>query len=237
MLGSATSAQAQMLAWEDFGYAAFNFGLQAGTQQFEEISSPLIYGETATIVVPHEVTGGAFIDFAGGIRVWRNLAIGIGYTSSGDSEEATLLAQIPNPAFFNQPRSATAPTGEMEHHESAVHLQFLWMFPITNEFELAAVVGPSFYSIKQDFVSNLGITEGAPPYTTVTISSVELTEESERATGFTFGLDGTYLFTPNVGAGAFLRYSSAEAEMQTSGGIVTVEAGGFQFGFGARFRF
>ncbi len=238
LLAGASVAQAQMLPWEGKGYVTFSFGVQMGSQTFTETSTPVIYGENALITVPHSVDGGGLIDFSGGVRVWRNLAIGLGYSTMSSTETPTLTAQIPNPIIFNSPRSASASTGELEHKESAIHLQFLWMLPITNEFELALIFGPSFYNITQDFVGNLGITEGPPPFGTVTISSVEVLTQSERATGFAAGLDGTYLFTPNVGAGAFMRYAGASADMETAGGgTVTVSAGNFEIGVGARFRF
>jgi hypothetical protein len=238
LLIGTTGAQAQMLPWEDRGFVAFNLGLQAGTQTFTETASPVIYGENALITVPHSVDGGLLIDFSGGARVWKNFGIGLGYSHMSSTEAPTLTAQIPNPIVFNSPRSASSSTGDLEHIESAIHLQFLWMLPITNEFSLAAVFGPSFYNITQDLVGNIAIAEGPPPYGTVNITSVETLRQSERATGFTLGVDGTYRLTPVFGIGGFMRFSGAEAEMATAGGgAVTVSAGNFQLGVGARVRF
>ena len=148
----------------------------------------------------------------------ESLGIGLGYSRTSSTEAPTLTAQIPNPAIFNSPRTATASTGDLEHIESAIHLQFLWMVPISNEFQIALIFGPSFYNITQDFVGNIGITEGPPPYGTVAISSVEVLTQSERATGFTAGVDATYLFTPVFGVGGFMRFTGADADMETAGG-------------------
>lgn len=238
LFGGTSVAQAQMPAWTDKGFATFSIGLQAGSQEFTETATPVIYGESALITVPHSVDGGLLIDFSGGARVWRNFGVGLGYSRTSSSEAPTLAALIPNPAVFNSPRAASASTGELEHIESAIHLQLLWMLPITNEFEVAAIFGPSFYNITQDLVGNVGITEGSPPFGSVTISSVEVLRQSERGTGFTLGMDANYLLTPQYGIGGFLRYSGADADMETAGGgTVTVSAGGFQLGVGARVRF
>jgi hypothetical protein len=238
LFAGASVAQAQMLPWEDKGYVTFSFGVQAGSQNFSETSTPVIYGENALITVPHAVDGGGLIDFSGGMRVWKNLAIGLGFSKVGSTEAATLTAQIPNPLIFNSPRAASASAGDLEHKESAIHLQLLWMLPITNELELAFIFGPSFYNITQDFVGNLGITEGPAPFGTVTISSVEVLTQSKRATGYAAGLDATYLLTPRLGAGAFMRFTGASADMETAGGgTVTVSAGNFEIGVGARVRF
>ena len=231
-------AQAQMLPWEDKGYVTFSFGVQTGSQTFTETAAPVIYGENALITVPHAVNGGGLIDFSGGVRVWKNLAIGLGFSTMSSTEAPTLTAQIPNPLIFNSPRSASASTGDLEHKETAIHLQFLWMLPITNEFELAFIFGPTFFNITQDLVGNLGISEGAPPFGTVTITSVETLTQSKRATGYALGLDGTYLFTPRLGAGGFMRFTGASTDMETAGGgTVTVSAGNFEIGVGARVRF
>lgn len=238
LLAGTSTAHAQMLPWEDRGYISANFGLQVGSQTFDESATPVIYGENASLTVPHSVGGGPFFDVSVAVRVWGNTAIGVGYSAFSSTETATLTGQIPNPIVFNSPRPVSASTGELEHKETAIHVQFVYMIPMTNTFELALFAGPSFYDIAQDFVSNVGITEGPAPFGTVTVSSVETTSVSERAIGFTAGADGTFLFTRQLGAGVFLRYSGAQADLATiGGGTVSVSAGGLQFGFGARIRF
>jgi opacity protein-like surface antigen len=112
------------------------------------------------------------------------------------------------------------------------------MIPLSEEIEVAVLVGPTFYNIKQEFVETVSVQEGAAPYTTVSISGVTQVEQSETAVAFTAGLDGTYKLTPKFGIGAFFRYSGASADMPLSGGgTVTVEAGGIQIGGGLRYRF
>ena len=69
-----------MPAWTDKGFATFSIGLQAGTQEFTETATPVIYGESALITVPHSVDGGLLIDFSGGARVWRNFGVGLGFS-------------------------------------------------------------------------------------------------------------------------------------------------------------
>lgn len=236
---SASDAQAQMLNWEDTAYVMVSAGLQAQSRSFTEISTPVIYGENALVTVPHDVGGGLFIDVAGGVRLWRNLAIGVGFSSFGDQETPTLAGEIPSPLVFGSPRVAVTSTGELKHSETAVHLHALWMIPISDKIELAAMGGPSFYKIEQDFVSGITVSEGAiPPFASVTISSVTTQTESKRAAGFTAGADMTYLITRRFGAGAFVRYSAASVDLPTAGaGTVTVDAGGFQIGAGLRVRF
>jgi hypothetical protein len=238
LAAGASRAEAQMLPWEDKGYLTFNLGMQLQSREFVEASTPVIYAENALITVPHSVSGGLLVDFGGGWRIWRNLAIGAGFSRFADSETPTLTAEIPHPLSFGSLRPATASTGKLSHSETAIHLNALWMFPISDKFEIGAFIGPSFYKISQDFVGGLSTVEGGLPFGTVTISSIDLVSESKRATGVNVGVDGTYLINKNFGAGAFLRFAGASADLVTAGGgTVTVDAGGIQIGGGLRYRF
>jgi hypothetical protein len=230
-------AHAQMIQWQDRGYLSVNFGIQPQSREFDEISAPEINGDPATITVPHNIGSGAFPDFAVGYRLYENLGVHVGYSYFSKSESPTLTAQIPHPVVGGVNRTATASAGELSHSESAFHLHLLWMIPLSEEIEVAVLVGPSFYNISQDFIETVGVVE-TDPFTSVSISSVQQIEQSDNAVAFTAGLDGTYRLTPRFGIGAFFRYSGASSDMPLSGGgTVTVEAGGIQIGGGLRVRF
>jgi hypothetical protein len=238
ILGAATRAHAQMVPWDDRGYVMVNLGVQPQSQTFTEVSTPVIYGENASISVPHHIGSGLLFDLSGGYRVWKNLAVGLGYSRFSDSEKTTVAAEIPNPLIFGSPRSASATTGDLSHSESAVHVQLLWNFPLTDKIEIAAIAGPSFFKVGQDLVSDVATEEGPVPFGTVTITSVGVASTSKWATGVSAGLDATYLLRPKIGVGGFIRFSGAKADLPTiGGGTISVDAGGFQMGAGLRYRF
>lgn len=235
-IAGVSNAQAQV-KWEDRGYGAISVGVQAPSRDFTETQAPPIYGERAILTVPHTVGAGPFIDAAAGWRVWHNVAIGVGYSYFSQADSSTLTAQIPNPLFGGSFRTTTAATGGLSHSESAVHLQLFWNLPQSEKFEAAIVVGPSFYTIKQDFIAAITAQEGSVPFTTVGISSVAQTTLKKRATGFTAGVDGTYLLTKRYGLGALIRYSGASADYPLDTGPLKVKAAGIQLGIGLRVRF
>ena len=76
---AAAPAHAQM-AWTDRGFVNVSFGVQGGSRDLATSSTFTIYDENATIETTQNVGGGAFFDAAGGYKVWRNLAVGIGFT-------------------------------------------------------------------------------------------------------------------------------------------------------------
>ncbi len=240
MSAGIADAQAQMTPWEDRGYLSVNFGIQPQSRDFTEVSAPDINDEAAAITVPHTIGSGAFPDFSVGYRVFENVGVAVGFSRFSKTESPTLVAQIPHPVVGGQFRSATASAGELSHSETAFHLHLLWMIPniVTEDFDAAITIGPSFYTVKQDFIETVVPQEGAPPFSTVSIASVTQIEQSESAVAFTAGVDGTYKLSPRYGVGVFFRYSGASVDMPLSGGgTVTVEAGGLQLGGGLRVRF
>jgi hypothetical protein len=229
-------AQAQMIQWQDRGYLSVNFGIQPQSRDFDEVSAPEINGDPATITA-HIRSGPAHFRTSPSVTVSGRTSAYVGYSYFSKSETPTLTAEIPHPVYGGQTRTATASTGELSHSESAFHLHLLWMIPLSEEIEVAVLVGPSFYSIKQDFIETVSVVE-TDPFTSVSISSVQQIEQSGSPVAFTAGLDGTYRLTPQFGIGAFFRYSGASSDMPLSGGTtVTVEAGGIQIGGGLRVRF
>jgi hypothetical protein len=235
---SVADAQAQMVQWEDRGYLSVNLGIQPQSRDFTELAAPDIYGDPAAITVPHSVGAAVFPDLSVGIRLTGNIGVAVGFSTFSKSETPSLSAQIPHPVFGGVFRSATASAGEMSHRETAFHTHFLWMIPLNEDFDAAILVGPSFYSVKQDLIATVAPLEGSAPFTSVGISSVTLADESESAVAFTVGFDGTYRVTPRYGAGFFFRYSGASVDLPLAGGgTLPVDAGGVQLGFGLRVRF
>lgn len=240
LLALAPRADAQILQWDDRGYFTISLGVQPQSRSFTQTSTPVIYEENATITIPHAISSGLFFDVSGGARVWQNFGAGIAYSRFTDKESPTLTAQIPNPLFFAFPRSVSLQTGELKREESAVHVQFLWMLPVSNKIEIAGFFGPSFYNVKQGLatLSLTDIIEGPPPFGTVTVRQATLSQADESKTGFNVGLDGTYRITNLYGVGGFIRFAGTSIDLALpGGGTETVDVGGLQLGGGLRIRF
>jgi opacity protein-like surface antigen len=240
-MAAASESRAQLLKWADHGFININGGTQTTSHEFTESSAPTIYGEAASIATSHAIDSGALFDVSGGARVWGNLGIGVGYSSFSTNESPTVSAQIPNPVFFSRARSITAAAGSLEHSESVVHLQVLCMVPASRKVDVAIYGGPSFFNVSQDLISGditSSLVEGAAPFSTVTLTSVPIVRQKKSATGFNVGADVSFLFTRQLGAGIFFRYSAASVDLPAAGGgQVSVDAGGVQIGVGARVRF
>ena len=143
---------------------------------------------------------------------------------------------MPHPTLFGQPRFVSVDT-PLNHSEWALHLDALYVVPISPRLDLTVFGGPSFVSVTQDLVTNIQIGESSPTFATVDIAKVGTVTETERALGFSVGGDVTYFLTRLIGVGATMRYVSAAVDFPVAGGgTARDDAGGLQIAFGARIR-
>jgi hypothetical protein len=228
-LGIAPSAHAQM-QWTDKAFVSVNFGAQAPSQSLTTTTTPAIYGEPSSFVSTQDVGGGAFFDIAGGYKVWRNLAVGLGITHVGSSADLTVNALIPDQLFFDQPRAVTTSVPNAHHSQTAINLTGTWVMPITDKIDIGYQFGPTIFLVSQDIPGIPTISEPGPTITSLPLESVDKT-----TVGIHFGVDLTYMITPRYGVGGIARYSWGSADLAGTDDSVTV--GGFQIGGGLRVRF
>lgn len=230
VLASASPAAAQM-AWTDRVFLNVNIGQQKMNQQIATEGSFDIYEEAGNWSTSFDVANSALRDISGGVRVWKNLALGVGFSKTTDTHDAVLTASIPDILAFDAPHTDTATVTGLAREETAVHISAVWMVPVTDKIDIALSGGPSFFSVTQPFVSGMTVTPGASTIGSVATSSIE-----ESVTGFHVAIDATFLIIPNVGVGAMARYAAAkvDAPVLKAG---TIDVGGLQGLVGLRIRF
>ena len=99
--------------------------------------------------------------------------------------------------------------------------------PLTDKIDATVVAGPSFFRLTQD------ILDATVPSGTQTANVATLSEKGS-STGGHIGVNLSYMFAPNYGAGVFLRYAGASIDLPSAQDI---KVGGLQLGIGARLRF
>jgi hypothetical protein len=238
--GQTTQSSPMLQPWIDRGYFNFNVGFETTSGTLNDSVSFSLYEETGTKTVEQNVDSGSLIDFSVGTRVWRNVSVGIGYHRGSNTSEASGTASVPHPVFFNSNRNAAVSASDLDRVESAFHLQFGYMFPLNDDLSVHVTVGPSFFRLTQDVLSDITFTEQAFPFTTVNATGV-VTEREDSVTGVNIGVDVTYRLYDagdySIGGGMFLRYAGASARIPVISNEVDSDVGGLQIGFGARVRF
>jgi hypothetical protein len=227
-------AAAQM-AWGDRAFVNVNIGQQWMGQTVGTSGGLVVYEEQALWESNLEVDDSIVFDASAGYRVWKNLALAVGFSSTSDSHDSTLEASIPDLLLFDSPHSSSVPVTGLERSERAIHVSAVWMLPVTDKFDVAFVAGPSFFTVKQDFVSGMTVTPGG-----TTVGSVERSTIDGSATGYHVGIDGTFRVVnfgaAGLGIGAMARYSNAKVDAPTTA-VGSLDAGGFHGLVGLRFRF
>lgn len=231
---STASAEAQM-TWTDRGFVNASVGVQGGSRTLSTSSEFDIYGseefgERATLATSQDVDSGAFFDISGGYKVWRNLVAGIGFTRVASDSDVSVNASVPDPLISDRPRAVSATVPGSKHSEVAINLSGTWMMPITDKIDVGFSFGPTIFSVSQDVPTSISVSEPGP-----SITATNQTRVDKTTVGVHFGLDATYLIRPKIGAGAFLRYTVGSVDLEGANDNLTV--GGFQIGFGARYRF
>ena len=229
-------AAAQVQPWEDSGYVSLNYGYEVANRSFSESLSATVYDETATYTANHAGSGGGGFDIGAGWRVWRNLAAGVAVTSFSTSSGAAVSGSVPHPLFYNRPRNATFNQTDLKYTELGVHLQAVWVMPLSEKITVSVGAGPSFFSINQDLISTASPSEIGAPFNVTSIAATFSTK-SGSAFGGNAGLDVTYMFTERLGGGIFARWAGGSASLAVSGGDQSIDVGGVQSGAGIRVTF
>jgi Outer membrane protein beta-barrel domain len=225
---AAAPASAQM-TWTDRAFANVNFGLQEQSRTLETSSGFELYGEGGSLTTTQPIDGGALFDIGGGYKVWENLAVGLGYSRMQSDGDVAIAASVPDPNFFDRHRPVTGVTNA-EHSEHAIHLQGTWIMPVTDKIDVGFSFGPTIFMVGQDVATSITVTEPTP-----TLASTTITREDHTTVGINLGVDLNYFFRPNIGAGVLARYTYGSVDLDSVGESLTV--GGFQLGFGLRYRF
>jgi hypothetical protein len=236
---SAAPAGAQVRLPSDAWFIDVNFGMQPGSRTFSEIATPVIYDETASVTTAHDVEGlKALIDIGGGVRFGGNLGAGAAYVRFDGSDAGETTARVPHPVQFNQPRTAVFNAEALQHLESAMHFFALWDVSPSPRLGVALFGGPSLVRVTQDTVNGIVLGAEEPPFARAAIASVAIAERTDTGFGFNLGGDVAYFMTPAIGVGVTIRYVKASVDLGPAGSALNgLDAGGVQFGFGARLRF
>ncbi len=223
---------AAQTAWTDRAYINVSGWYQPATS-FSGSAKPTAFAEPSEVDATYQTGSVPGFEAEGGARIWRNLAVGVGVSRFSKNGTATISAQVPHPFFFNKPRTVSGDAASLARDETAVHLEALWMVPLTNRWQLALSGGPSWFSVNQDVVSDVAVTQ-TYPYDTATFASATTVHRSASKAGFNAGADVTFLLRPHVGLGFGVMFSHASVPLDDT---LTVDAGGAHVGGGLRVRF
>jgi hypothetical protein len=172
----------------------------------------------------------------GGMRVWKNMAIGAGVEVAATSQTLDVTGRLPHPFQFNQFREVEGTASGLDRTETLVALEVSWLVALARRVDMLVFGGPAYINVRQDMATRIQFTESYP-YDAATFAGIDTTSMSGGGFGATAGVDISYLLTKHVGIGGELRYSYAETTLTPSAEPAKVRLGGLQAAFGARILF
>jgi hypothetical protein len=229
----AGDARAQPGAWTDRGYVSVSGWYQAAAATFGAVVHPVDFVEPSLVDTSYTIQSEIGVDAGGGVRVWRNLSVGASVSRFSKSGQGSVSAQVPHPFFFNRPRPVSGGVSGLTRDEAAVHVQARWVVPFSGRWQLGIAGGPSWFSVGQDLVSDVTVTE-TYPFDTATFDRVTSQHRSGSGAGFNGGADLDYMVRPRVGIGIGVTFSRARLVLDDA---TTVTAGGAHVSGGLRFLF
>lgn len=216
---------------------AANAGVLTGTSTFEASRSFSSNGnETATVTTDHSAKTAPLFSVGGAARLVGQLWAGVQYAMADSKASASIKAVIPHPLLFNAPRTVEGSIDGVAHNERNLHVDLMYAFPV-GSLEAKVMGGPTFFTLKQDFVSDVTITE-TYPFDTATFAGATKKRLSKSQVGFNAGVDLSYPLSSKLAIGGLIRYSRADVKFDDEDiGQQTVKAGGVEAGGGIRIRF
>jgi hypothetical protein len=231
------AAPAAAQTWTERGYVSVNGAFQATANDFSdrfEFEKDL---ETGSTDVDYRVKGGVVFDAGGGVRLWKSLGAGVAVSYFTRKDPAATSTQSPHPFFMNQFRDVSGDTGDLARSETAVHVQAMYFLNPSGPLRLVFSGGPSFFSVEQELVSTVVLTE-TYPFDTAAFSTVRTEKVKKTAAAFNVGADVMWMLTRSIGVGGILRFSRASVDLGAANNrTVSVDAGGFYGGGGLRVVF
>jgi hypothetical protein len=210
-------------------FVSVNVGGQLAKRTLDMGATQSIYEETASLSASLPIGRGVVPDFGGGYRVFDNVFVGVTVSVFSNTGTATTTAIVPDPLFFNRPRTITGTQADLKHTETAILPQLIYTRTLTDKVDVVGAIGPAIIRLSQDSVSSFSI---APGTQNVTIASAS---EKGTGTGVNISIGANYNLTDRYAVGGFVRYAGAKVELPSNASKQNV--GGAQVGGGIRVNF
>lgn len=216
--------------------AMINGGYQPSTTSFDDSFTFSLYQETGTTETSYAIDAGAIFEGGAAVRVWKGLALGGVISHFTVDAAASVTSSVPHPFFLQQYREVSGEPEGLRREETAIHFQVQYQLPPAGKLHVVLAAGPTLMDVKQTVVIDVNYAEEFP-YDTATFTGVDSKRASGTAMGFNAGVDFQWMFNPNLGAGALVRFSKATVDINVDSRIIQVEAGGTQIAAGIRLAF
>jgi hypothetical protein len=193
--------------------------------------------ESAPISTSIDPGTAPLFDIGASYRFLSKLALGLSVSTLSRDLDGTLNAKVPHPFFFNMLRPVSGDLSNLQHRETGVHIYAMYFVPISKKLDVGIFGGPSHFSVKQEFATDVDYT-ASYPFDTAAFTGAPTTTISTGATGYNVGADISWKLSRTVALGGLIRFSGASTTVTVeSGNELDAKFGGLQTGAGVRLLF
>ena len=238
MLAIASAAAAQSTA-PDRVRVALDVGVQLSSVAFDTTAAKPVYLENANIDASYKMTHGLVFDGGVSVRVAGPVSVGVMVSSMTESADAAVSAAVPHPFFFKTPRSISGTAPALHREELVTHIMGIYTLHPGRALDIALSAGPSFFTVRQDVVSDITFSDTYPYDAPAFTSAASQRVKSSNTTGFNVGADVDLRLARHAALGGSAKFSKATVPLSVpnSSTTVSVDAGGTQIAGGLRIYF
>ena len=141
--------------WKGRGFAVVSAGAQLAAPGYTSTAVFKVHGENATLEADASVGIGPAFGARGGMRVWKNMAIGGGLELTSTSQTLDVTGRLPHPLQFNQFREVDGTADGLDRTETLVALEFSWLVALARRVDMFVFGGPAYIHVTQDMAFDL----------------------------------------------------------------------------------
>ena len=184
--------------------------------------------------VDYVTPDGPAFDLGGGMRVWRNLSVGLAVSRFD--------AVVRHAIYRLDPSAQRGTMVHLDHRQLGYHLQASWVVRVADRLDVALFAGPSVFRVRYGRAADVEIADDASvPMSDFAccpgLIGVTAQDVTDRLPGYSFGFDFTVRLTDRIGLGLLARVTGSTGSSRHGGDGPLPVAGGSHIGIGARVRF
>ena len=206
------------------------------TSAFSDVRRFELFREQARIESLHRQPRAQGYEVGAQYRIAGPLAVGGAVQLFRNDREASYVASLPHPFFFERFRELSGTETGLTNEELAVHLD-VFVTKTWGDFTFDVFGGPSWFSTRTEVLVDVLYGE-AFPFDAVELQRTQLRVLENRPRGYNFGASATVRITSIFGLDLEARYSKARATFLVEGAReIELDVGGLRLGAGLRLLF
>lgn len=231
-------------AWPERAFITIDVPFQPLDNDFAEslsFADTIRNTENVNFVTNYASTRGALFDVGGGVRLAKQLGVGVTASWFRRSGSGSFDLTVPNPFVANRPFDVAGSVSGLQRRELGIHIRGLYALALGGKTRVMLAGGPSIFNTKQDLVRSIEF-DILPGFTSTRFDRALITAVERTVVGFNVGADITWTLTSHLGVGTVTRYSRAKVTMDpgAASGVsraIELHAGGLHIGGGIRLLF